>query len=79
MIWRIVNLGITLKKNINMSKGIDLEPNWVPASKYWLIIDGFPTGISQLFVFRDNEIGNAFWSTTGWTKREDIFVYSINT
>lgn len=30
----------------------------------------------HLFVFRDNEIGNAFWSTTGWTKREDIFVYS---
>lgn len=30
----------------------------------------------HLFVFSDNEIGNAFWSSKGWTKREDIFVYS---
>ena len=30
----------------------------------------------HLFVFRDNEIGNTFWSAKGWTKREDIFVYS---
>ncbi len=32
----------------------------------------------HLFVFRDNEIGNAFWSSSGWTKREDILVYSKN-
>jgi len=30
----------------------------------------------HIFVFFDNEIGNAFWSSKGWTKREDIFVYS---
>jgi len=30
----------------------------------------------HLFVFSGNEIGNAFWSDKGWTKREDIFVYS---
>lgn len=30
----------------------------------------------HLFVFSGNEIGNAFWSAKGWTKREDIFVYS---
>lgn len=30
----------------------------------------------HLFVFIDNEIGNAFWSAKGWAKREDIFVYS---
>ena len=30
----------------------------------------------HIFVFSDNEIGNAFWSLKGWTKREDIFVYS---
>ena len=33
----------------------------------------------HIFVFSDNEIGNAFWSSTGWTKRDDIFVYSKNT
>ena len=33
----------------------------------------------HLFVFTDNEIGNTFWHTIGWTKREDIFVYSRNT
>lgn len=30
----------------------------------------------HLFVFSDNVVGNAFWSSKGWTKREDIFVYS---
>lgn len=30
----------------------------------------------HLFVFSDNEIGNAFWRSKGWNKREDIFVYS---
>jgi len=30
----------------------------------------------HLFVFSDNEIGNAFWSLKGWTKRQDIYVYS---
>ena len=30
----------------------------------------------HLFVFADNELGNTFWSSTGWIKREDIFVYS---
>ncbi|HOJ12798.1 MAG TPA: GNAT family N-acetyltransferase [Clostridiales bacterium] len=35
-------------------------------------------GISKchLFVFSDNVVGNAFWNAKGWTKREDIFVYS---
>lgn len=33
----------------------------------------------HLFVFADNEIGNAFWSTTGWTRRNDILIYSRNT
>ena len=32
----------------------------------------------HLFVFADNEPGNAFWHSTGWTKREDIYVYSRN-
>lgn len=30
----------------------------------------------HIFVFRDNEPGNAFWSATGWTRRNDILVYS---
>jgi ribosomal protein S18 acetylase RimI-like enzyme len=33
----------------------------------------------HLFVFTDNETGNAFWGSTGWTRRQDIFVYSKNT
>lgn len=33
----------------------------------------------HLFVFQDNAVGNSFWSATGWTRRDDIFVYSINT
>ena len=33
----------------------------------------------HLFVFADNEPGNAFWRSTGWTKRDDILVYSQNT
>lgn len=33
----------------------------------------------HLFVFADNELGNTFWSSIGWTKRDDIFVYSKNT
>ncbi|MEN6314726.1 MAG: GNAT family N-acetyltransferase [Clostridiaceae bacterium] len=32
----------------------------------------------HLFVFADNSCGNAFWQSTGWTKRNDIFVYSKN-
>lgn len=32
----------------------------------------------HLFVFADNESGNAFWNAIGWTKRKDIFVYSKN-
>jgi ribosomal protein S18 acetylase RimI-like enzyme len=30
----------------------------------------------HLFVFVDNFIGNSFWTSLGWTKREDILVYS---
>lgn len=33
----------------------------------------------HLFVFADNEIGNAFWRSTGWIKRNEIIVYSRNT
>jgi len=30
----------------------------------------------HLFVYPDNAIGNAFWTSMGWQKRDDIFVYS---
>ena len=30
----------------------------------------------HLFVIADNTVGNAFWASIGWDKREDIFVYS---
>lgn len=36
-------------------------------------------GKCHLFVFADNELGNAFWNAKGWTKRDDIYVYSKNT
>jgi ribosomal protein S18 acetylase RimI-like enzyme len=32
----------------------------------------------HLFVFTDNEPGRSFWETTGWTRRDDILVYSKN-
>lgn len=33
----------------------------------------------HLFVFADNEPGNSFWNSTGWIKRDDLFLYSKNT
>jgi ribosomal protein S18 acetylase RimI-like enzyme len=30
----------------------------------------------HLFVFADNPIGNTFWKSTGWQKRDDVIVYS---
>ncbi len=34
--------------NINMSRGINLQPQWVPQTKYWLFVDGYPVGIGKL-------------------------------
>ena len=36
-------------------------------------------GISKvsLIAFSANDIGNAFWKTIGWTKREDLFYYDF--
>jgi ribosomal protein S18 acetylase RimI-like enzyme len=38
------------------------------------------TGVNKchLFVFADNVGGADFWSATGWTRRNDIAVYSKN-
>lgn len=33
----------------------------------------------HLFVFTDNDIGNAFWLSSGWIIRNEIAVYSRNT
>jgi len=33
---------------------------------------------SHLFVFRDNDDANLFWSSKGWQRRDDIYVYSLN-
>ncbi len=30
----------------------------------------------HIFVFPENEIGNAFWKAIGWTRRDDIYLYS---
>ncbi|MCM1991846.1 GNAT family N-acetyltransferase [Oceanirhabdus seepicola] len=32
----------------------------------------------HLFVFYDNELGNAFWNKIGWKKRSDLLIYSKN-
>ena len=42
---------------------------------------GVKAGIkkSGLLVMNTNEIGNRFWQSQGWTKREDVTYYSINT
>lgn len=37
-----------LKKHINISKAINLEPMYVPQTMYWLYIDGKPVGIGKL-------------------------------
>lgn len=34
---------------------------------------------SGLLVMNTNEIGNRFWLSQGWTRREDVTYYSINT
>ena len=34
--------------NINMSKGINLKHEWVPQTKYWLLVDGYPVGVGKL-------------------------------
>lgn len=28
----------------------------------------------RIFVFKDNELGNEFWASRGWTIRDDIYV-----
>lgn len=33
-------------------------------------------GKCHLFVFAGNELGNSFWKSAGWTRRDDICVYS---
>lgn len=33
----------------------------------------------HLFVLADNELGNQFWSSQGWQKRDDFYTYSKNT
>ncbi|HHV97577.1 MAG TPA: GNAT family N-acetyltransferase [Clostridiaceae bacterium] len=30
----------------------------------------------HIFVYPENDIGNGFWTSRGWIKREDVFVYS---
>lgn len=37
-----------LRRNYNLSKGINLEPNYVPQTIYWLFADGKPVGYGKL-------------------------------
>lgn len=32
---------------------------------------------TNIFVFKDNPLGQAFWPTIGWGKREDLSVYQF--
>jgi GNAT superfamily N-acetyltransferase len=33
----------------------------------------------HILVIEDNEVGNQFWTKTGWLRREGILLYSNNT
>ena len=33
---------------------------------------------THLFVFKDNDLGNSFWSDRGWMLRDEINMYSFN-
>src|SRR5690242_12786970 len=45
-----------LYQNINMSRGIDIQPQWVPQTKYWLLIDGYPVGLGKLRHYLNNNL-----------------------
>ncbi len=30
----------------------------------------------HLFVFRDNYVGNSFWEGIGWTRRDELYIFS---
>lgn len=32
----------------------------------------------SLYCFKSNEVGNQFWEALGWTKRNDLNIYSIS-
>lgn len=34
---------------------------------------------THIFVLKTNEIGQAFWATTGWRRVDEAYVYSYNT
>ena len=42
------DFGAYLERNVNMSNGIDLEPGWVPQTRYWLFAGGRPVGMGKL-------------------------------
>jgi ribosomal protein S18 acetylase RimI-like enzyme len=58
----------------NEYRGRGLGRRLVEASLNRLKAEGIDK--CHLFVFADNELGNAFWTSAGWEKREDIFAYS---
>ncbi len=33
---------------------------------------------THIFVFRNNDTANLFWSAKGWQRRDDVYVYSLN-
>lgn len=37
-----------LIKNLNMSRGVGLQPQYVPQTMYWLYVDNKPAGIGKL-------------------------------
>ncbi|HLR00048.1 MAG TPA: GNAT family N-acetyltransferase [Sphingobacterium sp.] len=37
-----------LRENYNLAKGINLKPNYVPQTIYWLFVDGKPVGYGKL-------------------------------
>lgn len=45
-----------LEKKVNISKGINLNPNHVPQTIYWLYIDSKPVGMGKLHDYLNDDL-----------------------
>jgi predicted acetyltransferase len=48
-----------LMRHINMAKGIDLKPEHVPQTMYWLYVNGIPVGIGKLRDYLNDNLKQA--------------------
>jgi predicted acetyltransferase len=47
-----------LQRNVNMSKGVNLEPQYVPQTIYWLYVNGKPVGYGKLRHYLNDHLLN---------------------